>query len=313
MKNRSALIAIGLIILLLRAALADGSADRHRYLSTTAELESLIGAWLKQYGYTVQRTILPMGRIKLAAYRRDIHWNIVLEPDSPLATEVCVAPDTASAPAGDQLTRLHDYITTYLANPPEEETHLSSAVPQKVAVHGHAVVCIQTHRRENNIQSSGLVIEKHGLILTTAHDLNPGEKIILTPPTGPLQTGRVLAIDHTLDLALITSDAQYDQAISIADGRNLLDMGEQVYSLGCPGSQGIEAAAGVINGPPRRANGQPLWQVNMKVVPGSSGRPVFDSRGTFVALVKGRYRGVANVGFLIPLETIIHFLRISLS
>jgi len=47
----------------------------------------------------------------------------------------------------------------------------------------------------------------------------------------------------------------------------------------------------------------------MKIYPGSSGSPVFDVQGNLVAIVKGRHRGTDSIGFLIPLETIIEFVR----
>jgi serine protease Do len=51
------------------------------------------------------------------------------------------------------------------------------------------------------------------------------------------------------------------------------------------------------------------WQVNMEIHPGSSGSPVFDVQGNLVGIVKGRYRGTKSIGFLIPLETIIAFVK----
>ena len=65
---------------------------------------------------------------------------------------------------------------------------------------------------------------------------------------------------------------------------------------------------GIVEGPPAMVNGQPLWQVNMEVLPGSSGSPVFDQDGRLVGVVKGRYRGTETRGFLIPIDTILEFL-----
>ena len=55
------------------------------------------------------------------------------------------------------------------------------------------------------------------------------------------------------------------------------------------------------------------WRVMlMEILPGSSGGPVFDREGNFVGMVKGRFRGAGKVGFLIPLETIIEFVKTAL-
>ncbi|MGB5984263.1 MAG: serine protease [Desulfobacterales bacterium] len=285
----------------------------HRYDATVSELEDLIATWLKRRGFSLKSKALPMGRVELETSNHQSKWTILLEPHSALTTKVRLKSNPAAPAAIETIDALQAHIRSYLETPAAKENLVPPSVPEPVLVHGQAVVCIRTDRIDKNIQSSGIVIESHGLILTTAHDLSRGENVILTPQTGPSHSGRVLEIDHTLDLALIHSDFQYALVISIAEGRNLLELGEQVYSLGCPDARGVEAGSGVINGPPRRANGQPLWQVAMTIVPGSSGQPVFDARGIFVAMVKGRYRGVAEVGFLIPLETIIQFLKTTLS
>jgi serine protease Do len=86
-------------------------------------------------------------------------------------------------------------------------------------------------------------------------------------------------------------------------------MGERVFSVGCPVNLFGTVFPGIINGPPRRVKEQTYWQVNMEIHPGSSGSPVFDVQGNLVGIVKGRYRGTNSIGFLIPLETIITFVK----
>jgi serine protease Do len=78
--------------------------------------------------------------------------------------------------------------------------------------------------------------------------------------------------------------------------------------VNCPDNPQGRVTAGRINGPPALVNGYPLWQVAMKVVPGTSGSPVFDPDGRLVGVVRGRYRGTESRGFLIPVGTIREFL-----
>jgi serine protease Do len=60
---------------------------------------------------------------------------------------------------------------------------------------------------------------------------------------------------------------------------------------------------------PKRVEDLILWQVQMKIYPGSSGSPVFDGMGKLVGIVTGRYRGTDSVGFLIPFGTLMEFLK----
>ena len=254
-----------------------------------------------------------MSRAKIEAVNQEQSWSIILAPHSPLATDVELAMTPCPASDCDDIRSLWANIDDYLETPPATASIPPLKAPKPLMDHSHAVVCVRTDRISSNINISGIVIETHGLVLTTAHDLFPDENVVLAVPNGPTHIGRVLELDYAADLALIHSDYQYGQTIAIAGGRNLLERGEHVYAIGCGEVEQINAKSGVVDGPPRRANGQPLWQVAMGIVPGSSGGPVFDAQGTFVAMIKGRHRDVANVGFLIPLETIIHFVRVSLS
>jgi S1-C subfamily serine protease len=52
----------------------------------------------------------------------------------------------------------------------------------------------------------------------------------------------------------------------------------------------------------------PLWEVRMETIPGSSGGPAFDAGGNLAGLVKGRFRGTKDQGYLIPVGTILEFL-----
>jgi serine protease Do len=98
-------------------------------------------------------------------------------------------------------------------------------------------------------------------------------------------------------------------AIRLSESRNLLGMGEIIFSVGCPNNMRDTVYAGTINSPPRKMNDLPLWQANMEIHHGSSGSPVFDVNGNIVGMVKGRYRGTTTTGFLIPMETILNFLK----
>jgi serine protease Do len=171
------------------------------------------------------------------------------------------------------------------------------------------VVCIDARSGKSDSQFSGFIIDPEGLVLCTAHGVGDVGKLAVTLYDGREVTGEVLFKNPHLDLALLHIHLQTRTAISVTSGRNLLGMGESVFTVGCPVNLRGTFYAGTINGPPRRVNGLPLWQVDMEVYPGSSGSPVFDAEANLVALIKGRYRGTVTTGFLIPLETIIRFLK----
>jgi serine protease Do len=152
-------------------------------------------------------------------------------------------------------------------------------------------------------------VDKQGLVLSTIHDVETFDDITVTLYDGREIKGDVIKKNTEQDLALINIGGGLDSAISLAEGRNLLGMGESVYSVGCPINLVGSVFPGIINGPPRRVDKLTYWQVNMEIHPGSSGSPVFDVQGNLVGIVKGRYRGTQSIGFLIPLETIFAFVK----
>jgi serine protease Do len=118
-------------------------------------------------------------------------------------------------------------------------------------------------------------------------------------------------MDIKRDLVLMKVDLDVSSFISLPEGRNILGMGEMLYSVGCPLSLRGTVNSGSINGPPRKTGDLFLWQVNMKIYPGSSGGPVFDANGKIAAIVKGRFKGTDSIGFLIPFETIVEFINLN--
>ncbi|MDY6842805.1 MAG: serine protease [Thermodesulfobacteriota bacterium] len=275
------------------------------------ELNEILSDWFIHSGYTISRTSLT-GQVHLKAIRNQENVHISLKPSSPLATEVRLTYVSNETSRKIQFKNLWNYISTYI-NGNEvystPSTIKNQTIPTTILFLIESVVCIRVKMENKDIQFSGFIINEEGLIMSTAHDLGNVKKITVIMYDGKEYKGHLVKIDHDRDLALVKINLRLDSVISIAQGRNLLGMGERLYSVGCPINLGGTVYSGTINGPPRLVNGFPFWQVNMEIHPGSSGSPVFDVQGNLVAMVMGRYRGTDSVGFLIPFGTIIDFLK----
>ena len=281
------------------------------------ELQDIISDHLKSFGFEVEQIKTKMSIIKLTGLKDNQKWIVFLKPYSPLATEIEADFTVNGMPDQTQIISLWELISAYIksdstnrssANIPSAKIAESSqGIPYAVLNSIESVVCIKAKGNKNDIQSSGFVIGENGLILSTAHDLLKSQDITVTFSDGTILSGVLIKIDYYLDLALISVDLKDCRSVSLAEGRNLLGMGERLYSIGCPKNQRGTIYSGVINGPPRRMDNLPFWQVDMAIYHGSSGSPVFDIQGNLVAIIKGKYKGTATMGFLIPLETIIDF------
>jgi len=308
-KPNKPLLLVLSVVLIGAPLFAETEGSMKLYPLPITELEGIIFNWLTHSGFEVRRTYLKMGQVQLNAVRANENWQILLRPRSPLATEVQARYSVGEQPDEARLQKLWGYISGYTKGPSVEKWDAYQGIPTSVLSQIESVVCIRAKAKNEDIQLSGFIVDQDGLIICTAHDLKRVREIRVVLYDGREFKGHLVKTDTRRDLALIDINLKITAYVSLAEGRNLLGMGERLYSVGCPVNLGGTVHSGVISGPPRLVNDLPLWQVNMQIQPGSSGSPVFDAQGNLVAVVKGRYRGTESVGFLIPFETIMEFVK----
>ena len=279
-----------------------------------AEVEIIITTWLDSSGFDITRKLTRTGTVELTGTRVKEKWSIVVKHHSPFATEI--ETDFIINGASDIARRevLWNHISNYMKSPGRKKSlpdrgKRDQTIPVPVLGRIGSVVCIKGGEINRNVQLSGFFVNRNGLIICTAHDLALFEDIAVVIYDGSVVKGKVVKIDHKLDLAFVYVKFKSYDFIFLKNGRNLLGMGERIYSIGCPNNLGGTIYTGIINGPPRNIKGIPYWQADMEIYPGSSGSPVFDVQGNLVAIIKGRYKGTDTLGFLIPFETIIEFVN----
>jgi len=270
------------------------------------EADEVIKAWLKKNDF---QTLHYHQNKKLAVIETqypEASWLIEMNAHTPLATRIHVSAQPMTSL--HRLPFLRSYLDDYVngVKPTDDLSH--NVVPQAVRDLLEAVVCIYASRKERSFQLSGFCIDRNGLIATTAHDLIEGQAVRVVLSDGHDMQGLVVQLDAKRDLCLVRVSETLPAIIAFRDGRYAPGRNESLYALGCPRGSSAMIQIGALDGPPRRVDGFPLWQARMHIEPGSSGSPVIDGRGRLAAIVKGRYRGTDAVGFLIPFETILHFL-----
>lgn len=272
-----------------------------------SEVAEIISEWLTDQGYAVRRDSSWPGHIHLAAWKFQEEWEITVKPRSALASEATIVYD-GDAPSKKACRRMREYVAGNLLGTEPLATIRRQTVPTVVLDQIETITCIHTRSGQQEVQFSGFVVDPKGLVLCTAHGLTGHQGVTLTFWDGTSVPGIIVRIDLRRDLALIEYSANSQAYVSFSSKRNHLEMGDHVFSIGCPNNLRGTLASGTISGPPRLVNDQPIWQVELDIYPGSSGSPVFDARGQLVAMVKGRYRGTSTMGFLTPVETMIAFL-----
>ena len=138
-------------------------------------------------------------------------------------------------------------------------------------------------------RGSGFVIEA-GRILTNAHNLR-GEEVTVTFQDGRRETGRVMASDQDLDLAVIEADTAGIEPIQWAEDEvDALPIGRSVLALADPGGRGLRVTPGFVSSTARSFRGPRGRRVSGAIehtapLPrGSSGGPLIDGTGRLLGV-----------------------------
>lgn len=296
----------------LLAAGDEGVSERDHIALPVSEVAYKITRWMVHTGLKPEQSEMVNGGIRIVATKGENNldeiWLIEMSPLSPLGTDIYIQLQGKNS-SQDQLKQLTEMYQIKENEQREVVTNSANVIPEPVLNQIANVACIHVRTRTRSIQFTGFFIDNDGLILSTAHDLLEHEHVSIISNTGIPYEGDVIKADFTKDLALIKVNAAKEDIVKITEGRNLLGMGEKIFLIGCPINLRGTIHQGFVNGPPRKVADVPLWQVQIKIEKGSSGSPVFDSSGAFVAVVKGRHREAKDIGFLIPLQVVVDFLK----
>ena len=315
MRNHTITIKVTFLLILTSVSLVSslfaGQQDSRRIFPLPVpEAENILDYWLTDAGFKAAKTVSDSGYIQFNAVKKNERWQITLKPVSPLASEVLVVYTLNDQSDQMKVQGMWDYFETYSKgiNPAGKNRQTEQSVPPAVLAQKESVVCIRAKKKDKPLQFSGFIIDKEGLIISTAYDLEGVMEIIVVLDDGSEKKGKIKKMDIDSDLALISINSKVNSRVSLEDSRSLPDNGEMVYFIGCPMNHQGMIQSGIIDGVPRSVNGHPLWQVYMETLPGSSGSPLLDAQGKLFGVVKGRYRGTDSRGFAITINTVMDFL-----
>jgi S1-C subfamily serine protease len=138
-------------------------------------------------------------------------------------------------------------------------------------------------------RGSGFVIDTNR-ILTSAHNLR-GDEVTITFHDGRRETGKVLASDEDLDLAVIEADTAEIEPIQWSEEDvESLPIGRSVFALASPGGRGLRVTPGFVSSSARSFRGPRGRRITGAIehtapLPrGSSGGPLIDGSGRLLGV-----------------------------
>jgi serine protease Do len=160
---------------------------------------------------------------------------------------------------------------------------------------------------------SGVIVDKHGYILTNNHVVEQATKIqVQLNGDTTRYTAKVIGVDDDTDLAVIKIDVNKDLPVAKLGNSDGVQVGDWVLAIGSPFGLQATVTAGIISAKDRGGIGQQFQrflQTDAAINPGNSGGPLVDLAGEVIgintAIITGS-RGYEGVGFALPSTTAIN-------
>ena len=159
-------------------------------------------------------------------------------------------------------------------------------------------------------QGSGVVIDRHGLILTNAHVVERVEEVTVTLADGEQRDGRVVGSDPVTDLALVRLEKGSAPPSAPLGDSEALDVGDWAIALGTPYGLERTVTLGIVSSLHRNISSLgfadkrlDLIQTDAAINPGNSGGPLVNARGEVIGInTLVRSGPGAGLGFAIPIN-----------
>jgi serine protease Do len=162
---------------------------------------------------------------------------------------------------------------------------------------------------------TGVVIDRHGYLLTAGHVVGSARKIDVALADGTDLRADVVAVDPTSELAILHV-VTHEKLVPLAMGTSSdLMVGEPVIAIGNPYGYERTVSTGIISGLGRQitlptgAVLTGLIQTDASINPGNSGGPLLNARGEMIGLVIALRDGGHGIAWAVNVDMVREMLR----
>jgi len=193
--------------------------------------------------------------------------------------------------------------------------------PTTVAIYALMEVEFEGRKRFAPVSGgSGVIIDKHGYIVTNDHVAGHCDALKVVLAGGRKVPATLVARDEKGDIALLKIEGKGFPAAPLGESRKV-KVGQWVIAAGNPFSLGADGepvvTIGVVSGKGRLLGGRWVYsdsiQIDAEINPGNSGGPLFNLKGELIGIngmITPRHGLRANTGaaYAIPVDVIKAFL-----
>ena len=179
-----------------------------------------------------------------------------------------------------------------------------------------AIVCVDSHVSSGVSCGTGCIIDKKGIILTSAHVIDIGENIVVTMYNGQDYNAKVLChLGENKDIALLKINVPIElKTVKLGDSEKI-KVGQKVLAIGNPFGFNGTLTQGIIS---RIDYAKNRIQTDAAINPGSSGGPLLNKNGEIIGINQAIYNpdnNISNIGigFAIPINLVKEYLKDSIA
>ncbi len=191
--------------------------------------------------------------------------------------------------------------------------HAQELTPEQLfEKYNDAVVVITSFDYDGNKskQGSGVILNDKGIILTNYHVFAGNEKMEIKHRDNTINYTAVVGVNIEKDILILKIDGGSYPNIDLAK-REDLKVGQKVYAIGSPMGLENTLSDGLLSG--FREIGKTIKknyiQISASISPGSSGGPVFNSRGELIGISNMSMEEGQNLNFAIPIDDIMSVMQ----
>lgn len=170
-----------------------------------------------------------------------------------------------------------------------------------------AIVSVDSQLADGLSCGTGCIIDKSGVILTSAHVIDVGNSVVVTMNNGENYTAKLLRkIGENKDIALLKIDAKKNLKTVKLGNSSKIKVGEKVLAIGNPFGFSGTLTQGIIS---RIDYAKNRIQTDAAINPGSSGGPLLNEKGEIIGINQAIYNpdnNISNIGigFATPINLV---------
>lgn len=158
-----------------------------------------------------------------------------------------------------------------------------------------------------NSLGSGFAIGEN-CVITNAHVISNCYKIEIGTYNGEIYPAFLVAMDTTLDIAVLGVSEGSFAPLEIAD-LDKVNVGDDVCAIGAPNSLAYTLTKGVVSSKSRIVGKQKYIQTDAAINTGNSGGPLLTDTGEVIGVNSYKMTDSEGIGLAIPIDKVVEYLR----